>query len=106
MKKFLSILFATMLAGQAWAANPYYFEYYGLTFNYVSKTEPYIVKVVYKNLEQNYLYSTITIPSHAPDGSGISYTVTEISDNAFKNCSKLTAIEIPNTITSIGSNAA
>ncbi len=105
MKKLVSILFTTMLAGQAWAAsNPYYLEYGGLIFNYISKTEPYKVKVVYKNLEQNYSYSTISIPSQVTD-DGITYAVTEISDNAFKNCNKLTTIEIPNTITSIGKDA-
>ena len=37
--------------------------------------------------------------------NGVSYTVTEISANAFTNCSKATKVTLPATITTIGKNA-
>lgn len=37
--------------------------------------------------------------------NGVSYTVTEISANAFTNCSKATKVTLPSSITSIGKNA-
>lgn len=46
----------------------------------------------------------IVIPSSYADGTN-SYDVTAIAENAFANCTDLTAVSIPSTITSIGSGA-
>ena len=45
--------------------------------------------------------SRIVVPSVSPDGD----TVTEIADNAFKNCKDIKGIDIPDTVTVIGSYA-
>ena len=45
--------------------------------------------------------SRIVVPSVSPDGD----TVTEIADNAFKNCKEIKEIESPETVTVIGSYA-
>ena len=44
----------------------------------------------------------VKIPGHVGHG-GLSYTVTEIQNNVFKN-TNITSITIPNTVTTIGSN--
>lgn len=46
----------------------------------------------------------IVIPSSYTDGTN-SYDVTAIAEDAFANCTNLTAVSIPSTITSIGSGA-
>lgn len=46
----------------------------------------------------------IVIPESVVYNS-VSYTVTEIGNDAFSNCSSLTSVSIPNTITSISSQA-
>ena len=46
----------------------------------------------------------VTIPGNVTIGS-TEYTVTGIGDNAFRSCSGLTSISIPNTITTIGNSA-
>lgn len=46
----------------------------------------------------------LTIPSSYTDGTN-SYDVTAIAEDAFANCTNLTAVSIPSTITSIGSEA-
>lgn len=46
----------------------------------------------------------IVIPSSYTDGTN-SYDVTAIAEDAFANCTNLTAVSIPSTITSIGSEA-
>lgn len=39
------------------------------------------------------------------EASGKTYTLTEIGDNACKDCKKITAVQLPKTIVKIGSNA-
>ena len=46
----------------------------------------------------------LTIPETVTYG-GISFPVTKIGNQAFKNCSGLTSITIPNSVTSIGGQA-
>ncbi len=46
----------------------------------------------------------IEIPSQVSNG-GITYTVTEIGNSAFYNCSGLTSVTIPDSVTSIGTSA-
>lgn len=44
----------------------------------------------------------IHIPETIQDSKGDSLAVIEIADNAFQNCEDLTSVEIPNSVTSIG----
>ncbi len=46
----------------------------------------------------------VNIPTTVTN-KGISYNVTAIGNNAFENCTGLTAVSIPGSVTSIGSNA-
>ena len=46
----------------------------------------------------------VVIPEHFRL-EGIEYTVTEIIKEAFRNCSKLISVSMPNTVTNIGEYA-
>lgn len=110
MKRIFAILFAAMLASQAWAYDFSAASQNGQTlyYNITSSAEPYTVEVVCPE----YGYSGYEIPSGnliIPEtvfNGEITYPVTSIGSYAFSNCSGLTSITIPNTVTSIGSNAA
>ena len=111
MKRIFSLLFAAMLAGQAWAEDNFDFSavcssgqtlYYKITSN----TEPYTVAVTYpKEVDYNYYVGytepegNIVIPSEV-ENNGIKYNVTCIGKSAFGKC-EVKSVIIPNTITSI-----
>ena len=69
-----------------------------LTFSYATKT--FEKQNSFESIIDQVKQGTKTTLTYA-DFEG----VTEIPDNAFENCSALTSVEIPNTITSIGSSA-
>lgn len=52
----------------------------------------------------NYPSGDLTIPSTVTN-NGTTYSVTSIGESAFRYCSGLTSVTIPNTVTSIGSSA-
>ena len=80
MKRILTILFATMLAGQVLADNPYYNEIAGLAFSYINGTGNWKVT----GMASNNSSQIISIPDHITV-SGELCSVTEIGDEAFKN---------------------
>ena len=99
MKRILTILFATMLAGQVLADNPYYNEIAGLAFSYINGTGNWKVS----GMASNNSSQIISIPDHITV-SGELCSVTEIGDEAFKN-SGITSVYIPSSITKIGQSA-
>ena len=57
-----------------------------------------------KYIPGNYVVGSLEIPSVAKDGD-TEYTVISIGDSAFNNCSDLTSVTIPNSVSSIGNRA-
>ena len=99
MERIITFIFATMLAGQAWAAD---FLSGKLLYNITSDTEPYTVEVARKS--SHYNMTTIEIPEYVYYNSR-KYTVTGIGQQAFYGEKLMTSVTIPNTITSIGISA-
>ena len=112
MKRLFTILFATMLAGQAWADANYDFSAVcssGQTLYYKIISDD-TVQVTYPNrVNDYYLYYTepagvLKIPD-AVTNNEIEYAVTSIGNYAFHDCSGLTSITIPESVTTIGTSA-
>ena len=101
MKKILSILFATMLVGQAWARTS--FEIGNLEY-YVTDEENHYVSVAKGSTVPS---GELEIPSEItyPKTDGVTYTITGIYSGAFRDCADLTSVTIPNSVTSIGYDA-
>lgn len=55
-------------------------------------------------LPGNLVLGDLILPSNPKDG-GVEYTLTALGYNAFKDCSSLTSIEIPNSVTAIRAKA-
>ncbi len=101
MKRLFTILFATMLAGQAWAQR---FQIDDLYYNITSDST--VAVTYHENNTNNYNYlglTEITIPETVTYND-VEYAVTTIGTSAFL-CSNLTSIIIPNSVTSIGNSA-
>lgn len=79
-----------------------------LYYNITSQTAPYTVEVTYQEeyyLDDNYAgLTTATIPETAIYND-ITYSVTSIGGDAFRYCSSLTSVTIPNSVMRIGAGA-
>ena len=115
MKRIFTILFAAMFAGQAWATDNFDFSAVcssGQTLYYsIRSAEPYTVAVTYpKEVDYNY-YAGYTEPKgnlvipEEIEYNGVKYSVRTIDDCAFRFCSGLTSVTIPNSVTYIFSSA-
>ena len=99
---YLKHLFTALLLLCATAATAHSFEVDGIYYNYVTGTN---VEVTYKGSNYGYGYSgAVTIPSSVTYGK-ITYEVTSIRYDAFRNCPGLTSVTIPKSVTSIGNKA-
>ena len=112
MKRLFTILFATMLAGQAWADN---FDFSavcssGQTLYYLITSDS-TVTVTYPNYSNYYYYynyakptGVLEIPS-AVTYNEVEYMVTSIGYGAFYYCDSLTSVTIPNSVKNISNDA-
>ena len=115
MRKLLSVLSSTLQGGvrggllflallTTTALYAYDFQSGDLCYNITSDTT---VKVTYQEHWSSSNYSgltTATIPESVTY-NGTTYSVTNIGSGAFRSCSSLTSVTIPNSVTSIGDDA-
>ena len=82
----------------------YDFQYNGLFYNIISETER---TVALAPPPDSKLYSdSFVIPESVTQNvTGITYKVIAIGDNAFRGCSGLRSVTIPESVTTIGDNA-
>ncbi len=101
---YLTLLLALLLSSAAHAHN---FEVDGIYYN-ITSSEDLTVEVTYKGGSYT-AYSdeytgSVTIPATVTY-DGTAYSVTAIGDLAFRQCSSLTSVTIPEGVTSIGEGA-
>ena len=97
MKKQLPLLFVLMLLPAVMNADPV--EINGIYYNLI--TEEKVAEVTYN---PNYYSGNVEIPATL-EYENVTYSVTSIGEMAFCDCSSLTSITIPNSVTSIGMQA-
>ena len=100
MKKQL-LLFVMMLLPMVAMADPV--EIDGIYYYLIPKGNGYFAEVT-KKPSNEYYYGSIVIPS-VVTYNGEEYSVKIIGDWAFSDCSGLTSVTIPNSVTSIGNSA-
>ena len=95
MRKLFAILFAALLAGQAWAQTTFTKD--DLEYTVTDETNHYVSvgKAGTKPTGDLEIKGTVSY-------EGVVYTVTSIASSGFYGCNKLTSITLPSTITSIG----
>ena len=97
MRKLFFLFLALVATTSLWAQT---FQVGDLYYNITSSSAPYTVEVsdAVSSITSAVIPSTVTY-------NGTTYSVTSIGDLAFYDCSSLTSITIPNSVTSIGGGA-
>ncbi len=103
--KIVKIILAALCLQLSICASAYDFKVDRLYYNIIS-VEDQTVEVTYldKSYNADYVKGGLIIPEQVVYANK-TYKVTSIGDGSFYGCSKLTSVEIPNTVTSIGSSA-
>lgn len=96
-----AILTAVLLVGTALSAMPYAVEVDGIYYNCIA---PNTLSVTYKDKSYNSYSGDIVIPGSL-NINGHYYKVTVIDSCAFKRCTGLTSVQLPNSLTAINYEA-
>ena len=101
MKK---IILLSLLAFLPLLSNAYDVEIDGIYYNLNPETNE--AEVTYNSTSYNSYSGIVNIPlSIMSESEGKEYSVTSIGQSAFRYCSDLTSVTIPNSVTSIGDDA-
>lgn len=98
MKKQCLIIFLTLLSSKVCGQT----LIDGIYYNLIPKAK--VAEVTHNSFLAYSYEGIVDIPSQV-EYEGVVYNITSIGDFAFSRCSKLTEVNIPNTITSIGIGA-
>ncbi len=108
MRKLIFTFFLCLLAAvqSAWGYFTYTYAGKTLYYNVLSTTDKTAAVMSYESSTStsNYVSGAVEIPATVTYG-GVTYSVTSVGDWAFKGCSGLTSVTIPNSVTSIGVQA-